>query len=382
MSKSKRRICIFCQTWESGGIESFINSVLAHMDLDSLEIDVVLEQEKNSVFTIALKKLGVHFHVLSGSTHNIFSHWFSFSALLCKRKYDLIHLHLYQAVPLCYLLLAKKKGIPIRIAHSHNTMLRESSFKGLKLYIHRIFRRFFTKYATNLWACSSMAAKFMFYHRDLQERKYCFIPNAIDLKRFQKNQEIRIRKREQLHLQNCFVLGHVGRLCSQKNQIFILQIFFYFHQMYKNSRLLLVGDGEELNRLKQKSKELGISSSVIFYGTSSHVEQLLWAMDFFVFPSLFEGLGISAIEAQATGLPVICSDQIPSEAMVTSLIQRLSLNLSAEEWAKKIIKFKSNSNSESDSINMLKNAGYEIKDLGKWVEKVYRGEYKRDKENM
>lgn len=377
MNKAKRRICLFCQTWESGGIEAFITNVLTHIDLSRLEIDIVVEQCRESVFTTSLKSLGIHFYTLKGSSHNFLSHLFSFAKLLYSRNYTLIHLHIYQALPLLYLVLAKQAGIPVRIAHSHNTMLRKSKTKSLKMFIHKIARFFFTKYATDWWACSASAARFMFHHSIWKSKKYKLVPNAISLERFQKINVERARMRSQLNLQKNYVIGHIGRLCTQKNQNFLLDVFAQLYQKNASFRLLLVGEGEAYFSLKQKAQRLGIADKVIFYGTSSQIEHLLWAMDLFVFPSLFEGFGIAVIEAQAAGLPVICSDQIPSEAIATNLVQSVSLQLSATQWADIIFaNYKRSLPSCSDSIFQLRKAGFEITDLGNWMEKVYMGELK------
>ena len=135
-----RRICIYCQTWESGGIEAFINNILQHMDLSELEIDVVVDSLKGSVFTKRLETLGITFHELSGSQRRLIQNYRLFARLLDERKYDVIHLNVFQALPLAYLSLAKNRGIPIRIAHSHNTMLRRSKTR-LSASVHTILIR-------------------------------------------------------------------------------------------------------------------------------------------------------------------------------------------------------------------------------------------------
>ena len=179
-----RRICIYCQTWESGGIEAFINNILQHMDLSELEIDVVVDSLKGSVFTKRLETLGITFHELSGSQRRLIQNYRLFARLLDERKYDVIHLNVFQALPLAYLSLAKNRGIPIRIAHSHNTMLRRSKTRLLKMGMHRIAKSIFARKATDFWACSAAAAKFMFPKSLLLNPEYQVILNGIDMQRF------------------------------------------------------------------------------------------------------------------------------------------------------------------------------------------------------
>ena len=186
-----RRICIYCPTWESGGIEAFISNIIQHMDLSNLEIDIVVDTLKNSVFTERVESLGIAIKELSGKQRAVFQNYRLLSKLMDERKYDVLHLNVFQALPMAYLLLAKQKEISLRIVHSHNTMLRKSKTYHLKMAIHRLARLLFTKNATDLWSCSSIAADFMFNKPQIKERKIQFIPNGIDLQRFQFCQEKR-----------------------------------------------------------------------------------------------------------------------------------------------------------------------------------------------
>ena len=144
----KRKICIYCDTWESGGIESFLHNVLTHMDLSCMEIDLVTAWQKQSIFTAPLEKCGVRFIELSGSSHAVIRNLRRFSALLLERQYDVVHLNLFHGLALCYLHAAKRCGVPMRIAHSHNTALRCSRTQLLKRIIHRACRAIFSKDAT------------------------------------------------------------------------------------------------------------------------------------------------------------------------------------------------------------------------------------------
>ena len=315
-----KRICIYCQTWKTGGIEAFITNNLKHMDLSDMEVDVVAEVLGESVFTDDLGRLGVRFQELSGDTRRFVRNCRMLSALMDERDYDVFHLNAFQALSMATISLARRKGIPVRIAHSHNTMLRKSSTRALKMLIHDISRELLTGDATELWAASRLAAEFMYPRRLLEQKGFTFIPNGIDVQRFRFDRQVRDEVRARLGLEDAYVIGNVARLCYQKNQSFLLDVFKVVYDRHPKARLLLVGEGEDEARLKEQAASLGLMDAVIFYGTSGEVERLMWAMDVFAFPSVFEGLGIVAIEAQAAGLPTICSTAIPPEVAVSRAV--------------------------------------------------------------
>ena len=155
------KVCIYCQKWESGGIESFLHNMLTHMDRTGLEIDLVADRLCPSVFTKPLETLGVRFVELSGSLRNIGGNRRRFARLLARRQYDAVHVNAFQGMSLAMLKLAKQAGVPVRIAHSHNTDLRPGPTRRLKLLLHRLASRRYTAYATHQWACSAAAAEFL-----------------------------------------------------------------------------------------------------------------------------------------------------------------------------------------------------------------------------
>jgi len=364
----KRRICCFCETWESGGIESFINNVLLHMDLSNMEVDIVAACLKDSVFTAGLKEKGVRFIELSGNIRALPKNHKLFRALLRERHYDVVHLNVFQGMSLYYALLAKEAGVPIRIAHSHNTDLRQSRTRCIKLWLHRLCSSFYAKEATAFWACSTPAAEFMFPEKLLKERKFAFIPNGIDTARFRFDPIVRERVRQELGIADRFVIGNVGRLCYQKNQAFLLDVLAAAIKICPNSCLLLVGDGEDRAALEEKAQTLNVADRVIFYGTTNQVEKLFWAMDVFAFPSRFEGLGIVAVEAQAAGLPIVCSEYIPEEAAVTPLFNRQTLIDGASAWAELLCK---QSETNKEYAALVSEAGFDVSDVAKYIEESF-----------
>ncbi len=332
----KQNICIFCEIWESGGIESFWSNLLLHMDLRDFSLDIVAAELRESIFTKRLMDAGVHFFELSGKIHRFDDNYRLFVELINRRHYDIIHINAYHAMSLFYAYLGKRAGVPVRIVHSHNTALRASPTKHLKLLLHRFYRRHYTESATDLWACSKDAADFLFDRKALEKRKYRFVPNAIDVERFRMIPDIRNRVRRELSLEDKYVVGNVGRLCMQKNQSFLIDVFAELVQKIPKSVLLIVGDGEDRKRLEERASALQLAENVIFYGTSAHIEELFGAMDVFVFPSVFEGFGIVAVEAKAAGLPVLCSEAVPTEAVCAAEATVLSLADGPAVWSQRL----------------------------------------------
>ncbi len=363
-----RRVCCFCERWESGGIESFLRNVLTRMDMTDMEVDIVASSIGESVFTDALRQNGVRFFELSGSQRNIPENHRRFRELLRERRYDVLHVNAYHGLTLAYLHIAKQEGVPLRIAHAHGAGLRKSLLRPLKLLIHRLARERYTRDATALWACSQSAAKFLFPQKALRLEPIKIIPNGIKAERFRFDPFVRQTVRGELGLGDELLIGHVGRLCYEKNQSFLLDVFARFHEREPRSRLLLVGSGPEESRLREKARELRIAETVIFYGTTSHVERLLWAMDIFVFPSLFEGLGIAAIEAQAAGLPVICSERIPAEARLTGHARTVPLARGIDAWTEALLTARGRS---PDGPEAVRAAGYGISDTAREIEACF-----------
>lgn len=332
MAEEKRSVCIYCETWESGGIESFLCSVLTHMDLSAFEIDVVVARLRPSIFTEPLRSLGIRFIELSGDPRRMIENSRQFRRLLRRRRYDVVHANVFHSLSLYYLALAKQAGVPVRIAHSHNTALRRSALRPVKLVLHHAGRRLLSRYATTFWACSAAAASFLFSAGELAARGFAFIPNGIELTRFSFQPRRRAQVRAALGCDGSMLIGNIGRLCYQKNQVFLLELLPLIKAREPAARLILIGEGEDRDMLAKRAAELGIAADVIFYGVTDHVEQLLWAMDVFAFPSRFEGLGIVAIEAQAAGLPVVCSENIPREALLSPDARQIEL-ARKKEWA-------------------------------------------------
>lgn len=365
-----KRICCFLECWESGGIESFLYNVLTRIEFTHLQVDIVASCLGRSVFTKPLRELGVGFFELSGSQRKVTENRRRFRALMRERQWDVLHLNAFQGLSLYYLRLAEEAGVPVRIAHSHNTALRKSLTRPIKQGIHTLAKEWYTRYATELWACSQDAAEFLFSAKELKQNGFRFIPNGIDTERFRFDPSAREAVRSELGLADKFVIGNAGRLCYQKNQEFLLDVLVEVLKREPDGRLMLIGEGADKSMLVRKAERLRISDKVLLCGVSDHVERLLWAMDTFAFPSRFEGLGIVAIEAQAAGLQVVCSENIPAEAEVTGLFRRLPLSAGAERWAERLLEMPAR---QIDGADAVKERGFDIAAVTKRIEECYMG---------
>lgn len=360
---AKKRVCYFCERWGSGGIESFLNNVLCHLDLSSLEVDIVATSLEVSIFTERLRQQGVGVYELTGSPQNIYRNSREFLKIVKEHHYDVLHLNLFHGLSLRYAWLADRAGIPVIITHSHNTGLRKSPARSLKLFIHSLSKMIFSGCATDLWACSAPAAEFLFSSKALRKRGFRFVPNGIDTQRFAFQRYSRETLRERLNISGAIVIGSVGRLCSQKNQSFLLDAFRAVLRREPLARLLLVGDGEEMFALRKKAARLGVLEKVVFYGTTPSIEELLWAMDVFAFPSRFEGLGIAAVEAQAAGLPVVMSEFVPEEARLTEAVRVVPLSSGPEGWAEALLGAVAEPTDRLAGVAGVRNAGFDIADV-------------------
>lgn len=368
---SERRICIFCESWESGGIESFLCNVLKSMNREGMEIDIIAAQIRPSVFSEELKAMGVSLVELSGSQKKLAKNHRLFRNILRERRYDAVHLNVFHALSFRYGVIAKKCGVHRLIVHSHNTSIRKGSFlRPFKMLVNNVFKRLYYKAFTDFWTCSAAAAEFMFPKAIVSGKKYEVIPNGIDTSRFAFDRENRESTRRELGISDELLIANIGRLSEQKNQSFLLDVINELRG--ESCILLLVGEGDKEDELKAKASALGLTDKVIFYGTTAHVENILCAADVFAFPSLFEGLGIVAVEAQAAALPVVCSENIPPEAFMSDIVSAVALKEGAGAWADMLVRGAGASDRNANMTDTIRKMGYDIRSVAERIEKIYR----------
>lgn len=334
-----------------GGLETMLMNYYRHIDRTQVQFDFLTHREYDGDYGEEIKQLGgiiYHLPVLNPFSSSYKAKLRSFFTE--HSEYQVIHVH-QDCLSSVILKEAEKCGIPVRIAHSHNA----NQDHNLKYVIKIYFRRFIPKYATDLFACSEEAGKWMF-----GDAPFTVINNAIEASSYTFNFDKRNKVRKEFGFEEkTLVVGHVGRFSPQKNHSFLIDIFYEI-QKRTEAKLLLVGDGELRAGIEKKIADLKLQDKVIMTGVRSDVADLFQAIDVFVFPSCYEGLGIVAIEAQAAGLPCLISDKVPIECKKTDLVQQLSLTLPVQKWAEAAIA--STKVTRNNTFTKIKQAGYDIKE--------------------
>ncbi|MDC7286908.1 glycosyltransferase [Blautia schinkii] len=267
------------------------------------------------------------------------------------KEYDIFHYH-FPFLGVFFIDISKLLGRCVVISHAHATKFGECLISNLR---NGVAAKLSVNVPDYYFACSKKAGVHNFGNRFNSDKGYV-VNNAIQLKHFVFSAENRDSARDELGMQDKFVVGHIGNFTPQKNHIFIIDVFNEILKRNRKAELLLIGDGYLRACIKEKTEKLGIASNVHFTGVRNDVGRLLSGMDLFLFPSLFEGLGIALIEAQTNGLPCLVSDVIPEEAKICNCIE-LSLNKSAKEWSEVALR---DVHRESDAYDLVKNAGFDL----------------------
>lgn len=278
-------------------------------------------------------------------------------------EYQIIHVH-QDCLSGVILKVAQKCGIAVRIAHSHSA--RQD--RGLKYPIKCFLRRSISKYATELMACGEEAGKWMFAGADFR-----IVNNAIDSSQYAYDPQKRKTMRVHLGIsENDVVVGHVGRWDYPKNHLFLLDIFNEMTRLEPNARLLLVGNnkGDYANQVADKIRRLQMTDRVIITGLRKDVADMMQAMDVFVFPSIYEGLPLTMVEAQAAGLPCLISDKVPIECKLTKNVQQICLDTSPEIWAERALEA-AKKTVRCDTTLEIKAAGFDIFENAAWLQAHY-----------
>lgn len=350
---------------ELGGSQSMIMNIYRKIDREKLQFDFIVDHPDRMYFADEIHKLGGKIFIMptfvGSNVLEIRKKWKEF--FLDHQEYKILHSHV-RSYASFYLPIAKEFGITT-IIHSHST----SNGRGATALIKNILQIPLRFQADYFMACSKCAGQWLFGKRIVRQKNFFIIRNAIDLEQFAYNEDVRTKTRKELGIEKKFVLGFLGRVTASKNPWFVLDVFNEIKQRKKNVKLLFVGDGELLQEIKENAKDKGLAKDIIFTGTKGNTFELYAAMDAYCFPSLWEGLGISLIEAQASGLYCVCSENIPDEAIVTDLVEKVKLDKGAAIWAQKILQHqKYNRKCTSD---LIRKAGYDIRENARWIQKFY-----------
>lgn len=348
----------------AAGVESVINNYYRHIDRAKYQFDFFVDADGECTPPKELMELGARYFVIPPYQH-IFKHIKTLIRLFKDNRYLIVHSSMNTLSPIS-LFCAWIAGVPVRINHNHSTAGKGEFKRNCLKYVLRPFSKCF---ATHFAACSKYAGEWLFGKKSMQSGKVKIFNNAIDVDKFKYSESVRETVRKELGVDGKFVIGHVGRFCYQKNHEFLIDVFKSVHDTEEKSVLLLVGTGKLKEHIENKVKTLGLENNVLFLGVRKDVDRLYQAMDVFVLPSHYEGLGVVGIEAQASGLPCLFSDQVPREAIIIPETKVLSLDTDFYIWAQTIMKLKNIP--RVDSTFSVSNSGFDIKKESYVLEQFY-----------
>ena len=362
------RIAQIIGKWVGGGVESVIMNYYRAMNRGKIQFDFICDEDSTNIPYEEIKSLGGKV-ILIPPYQKLFKYQKVLKKILREGNYKIVHSHI-NALSVFPLRIAKKVGVPIRIAHSHSTTNKKEWKKN---FFKSILKPFSKVYATNYFCCTEHAGRWLFGNKKFENGEIYILNNAINLEKFIYNEKIRENKRAELKIdKDTIVLGHIGRFVEQKNHKFLINIFNEVHKKNINTKLILVGQGPLKKEIEQQIKQLNIEDYVLMLGQRADVNEIYQAFDIFLFPSLYEGLGMVAIEAQAAGNLCIVSTEIPKVAKVTKKMEFLDLSSPNQRWVDCILSAIDNIGEKSDiSIDEFVNAGYDIKQESIKLEKQY-----------
>lgn len=349
-----------------GGAETMLMNQYRNINRSIIQYDFIVHTETEGEYEKEIIKMGGKIYRIEKYTgRNHFKYKKSWNDFFVNYpEYKIVHGHVRSTASI-YLKIAKKNK-RIAISHSHST----SSGKGLEAIVKSVIQFPIRNIADYMIACSQPAGEWLYGKKIIEKENFFIVKNGIDTDKFIFDNNKRLLKRAELDLTNKLVIGHIGRFTHAKNHSFLLEIFNELHHLEKESVLLLVGNGEEKQHIKKKVKNMNLEKKVLFIDPSSDISDYLFAMDIFVFPSIFEGLGIAVIEAQASDLPCFVSNKIPLEACLSNNIIRLSLKLPAKEWARYILKSNTEISNQVSSNRLVKEK-YDIKESTLFMSDFY-----------
>ena len=310
---------------DKNGITNVIFNLIRAMDKQDLILDYVSINEPAPSYVSEVVSYGGNVFVIERRISKALRYVKELRDVICRGKYDVVHAHGNSSTLLLEMLAAKLAGCKVRIAHSHSTSC-------LSLACHKLLNPMFQICCTHGLACGDAAGKWLY-----GDREFTVINNGVDTNRYVFSDEARNRIRMQYGLsENTCLIGHVGIINENKNQRFLLDILDVFSKRNGNYKLVLIGDGPLRGEIETVANTMGIRKDVIFAGAVDNVPDYLAAIDIVVMPSLFEGLPLTLIEAQASGLPCVVSDTITTEADKTGNLGFIPLGAGAQYWADEI----------------------------------------------
>jgi glycosyltransferase involved in cell wall biosynthesis len=349
------------------GAETLIMNIYRNIDREKVQFDFIVHTDDKCDYDEEINALGGKVYRVpqySGKNHFKYKRAWQFF-FREHSEYQIVHGHMRSTASI-YLKIAKNFGMRT-IAHSHSTASRGNKIEQFVKNFMQLPIRYIADY---LFACSDEAGRWLFGKNVVKKENYKVIKNSIDVEKYTFNNNIRKKIRQSLNIGEELVIGHVGSFTHPKNHKLLIATFNEVQKQVKDAILLLIGEGVLKTEIQNQISHLELKNKVIITGSVPNVNDYLQVMDIFVFPSLFEGLGMAVIEAQASGLQCVIADTLPKEAIVTKNVEILSLNDRPQLWANSILKY-SHGYERLNNYEKIKSCGYDIKNTAKWVENFY-----------
>ena len=350
--KRIKKILIIGPTDPTGGVGQVIKNLCTGMERSKIQFDFLYYEKPTEAAKEYIYNLNSKYFVVPRYSEHPFRFLKKIIKIYKENRYDGIHIHASTAMLIMY-------AMPVLLCNDTKIIYHSHLDYAKPVWLHKVMKKIVCRVCDYYIAVSKQAGKWMYNDKIMSSNSFILLNNGIDVKKYLFDEKKRQDIRNDLGIRDEFVIGHIGRFVEQKNHEFIIEIFNIIHKMNQNTKLLLIGDGPLVKDMKNKVSKLELSDAVIFYGVSSKVQDLLQVMDVFLFPSKWEGLGIVAVEAQASGLPVLASDHVPEEAKILDSFQYISLDESALYWAHKTLACKKNLERENCLVEIT-NAGYDL----------------------
>ena len=341
-----------------------------NIDKDKIQFHFLCDEDSTNIPYEEIEKMGGRVIIIP-PYQRLYEYQKELYRIFKENKYKIVHSHI-STLSVFPLRIAKKAGVPIRIAHSHSTSNKKEWKRNL---IKNILRPFSKLYANQFFACSELSGRWLFGEKAFKNNSIKIINNAIDLEKFKFNKEKRDEIRKKLKIdENIILIGHIGRFVTQKNHEFLIDVFNEIIKKRKqenfDSKLILIGQGNLKENIIEKIKYLGLQDYIIFTGQTTNVSDYYNAMDIFVLPSLYEGLPVVGIEAQANGLLCEFSTDMTKETKVLNTTKFISLKETAKKWAKIILEDYKNFK-RKDTFDEMTQNNFNIIEEAKKLEKYY-----------
>ncbi|MDO5813326.1 MAG: glycosyltransferase [Bacillota bacterium] len=364
----------------AGGVTSLILNIAEKIDNEKVQFDYLTFYDRKEFNEDRAKALGGKKYVVpidhykNPLIRSLFKFFYAIKVIRSSEA-DIIHINGSKPYDVLVGVSAKLAGVNTVFFHSHNSSMDNGN--GIKKNIMNLFKKLIPIVSDYNLACSDLAAQFMFPPQILKEKNFTVIKNAIDVEKYRFSEEVRLEYRKKLKMENKLIIGHIGRFMPQKNHKFLIDIFAEIYKKRSDAVLVLIGNGELLDEIKEYVEKKQLKNAVCFYGTTNEVPQILQAFDCFLLPSFYEGLPVVGVEVQASGLPFVLTDTITKEVDFSDLVNYLSLEDEAEKWADCVIKCSELKRNRSKYPDIVKEAGFDISEETKKLTSLYEKYAKR-----